>query len=72
MKKKSMFIISDRSNIKILFIWLEKFGADHIKLLFSFICTIYFVFDQSVIWYFGEIFQVKMILTDYFIVTNIL
>lgn len=46
------------------------FGADHIKPLFSFICTIYFVFDQSILWYFGEIFQVKMILIDYFIVTN--
>lgn len=46
------------------------FGADQIKPLFSFICTTYFVFDQSVMWYFGEIFQVKMILTDYFIVTN--
>ena len=65
-----MFIISDRNNIKIPFIWLEMFGTDHIKPLFSFICTIYFVFDQSVMWYFGEIFQVKMILTDYFIVTN--
>lgn len=43
-----MFIINDQINIQISHIHLENvFCADQIKLLISFICAIYFVFDQS-------------------------